>query len=69
MTAEFVKVGEEIEQGQTIATVGNTARFEIADEIHLHFEIKKDGNIYIWSEGKYVCLNEIIGRVDVGETY
>ena len=32
-------------------------------------EIKKDGNIYIWSEEKYVCLNEIIGRVDVGETY
>ena len=32
-------------------------------------EIKKDGSIYIWSEGKYVCLNEIIGRVDVGETY
>ena len=32
-------------------------------------EIKKDGNIYIWSEGKYVCLNEIIGRVNVNETY
>lgn len=32
-------------------------------------EIKNDGNIYLWSEGKYVCLNEIIGRVDVGETY
>ena len=32
-------------------------------------EIKNDGNIYIWSEGKYVCLNKIIGRVDVGETY
>lgn len=32
-------------------------------------EIKSDGNIYLWSEGKYVCLNEIIGRVDVGETY
>lgn len=52
LTAEFVKVGEQIEQGQTIATVGNTARFEIADETHLHFEIKKDGinvdpNIYI----------------------
>lgn len=52
LTAEFVKVGEKIEQGQTIATVGNTARFEIADETHLHFEIKKDGinvdpNIYI----------------------
>lgn len=29
-------------------------------------EIKNDGNIYIWSEGKYVCLNVIIGRVDVG---
>ena len=40
LTAEFVKVGEEIEQGQTIATVGNTARFEIADETHLHFEIR-----------------------------
>lgn len=52
LTAEFVSVGEDIEQGQTIATVGNTARFEIADETHLHFEIKKDGinvdpNIYI----------------------
>lgn len=32
-------------------------------------EIKNDGNIYIWSEGEYVCLNEIIGRVDVRETY
>ena len=32
-------------------------------------EIKNDGRIYIWSEGHYVCLNEIIGRVDVNETY
>lgn len=32
-------------------------------------EIKNDGRIYVWSEGKYVCLNEIIGRVDVNETY
>lgn len=52
LTAEFVKIGEEVKQGQTIATVGNTARFEIADETHIHFEIKKDGinvdpNIYI----------------------
>lgn len=44
LTAEFVSVGEEVKQGQTIATVGNTATFEIADETHLHFEIKKDGN-------------------------
>lgn len=52
LTAEFVKVGEEVKQGQTIATVGNTARFEISDETHIHFEIKKDGinvdpNMYI----------------------
>lgn len=52
LTAEFVTIGEEVKQGQTIATVGNTATFEIADETHLHFEIKKDGenvdpNIYI----------------------
>lgn len=52
LTAEFIQVGEEIKQGQTIATVGNTARFEIADPTHIHFEIKKDGlnvdpNIYI----------------------
>lgn len=32
-------------------------------------EIKNDGRIYIWSEENYVCLNEIIGRVDVNETY
>lgn len=43
LTAEFISIGEEVKQGQTIATVGNTARFEIADETHLHFEIKKDG--------------------------
>lgn len=42
LTAEFVKEGEEIKQGQTIGTVGNTATFEIADEYHLHFEILKD---------------------------
>lgn len=42
LTAEFIEEGEEVEQGQTIATVGNTATFEIADEAHLHFEILKD---------------------------
>lgn len=52
LTAEFITVGEEVKQGQTIATVGNTATFEIADETHLHFEMKKDGenvdpNIYL----------------------
>ena len=42
LTAEFIEEGETVEAGQTIATVGNTATFEIADESHLHFEIIKD---------------------------
>ncbi|MCI8361986.1 MAG: M23 family metallopeptidase [Clostridia bacterium] len=46
LTAEFVKEGEKVKQGQTIGTVGNTAAFEIADDPHLHFEILKD-NKYI----------------------
>lgn len=45
LTAEFVKEGEEVEKGQTIATVGETASFEIADETHLHFEMYKDGEV------------------------
>ena len=43
LTTEFVQEGEEVEKGQTIATVGDTASFEVADEPHLHFEIYKDG--------------------------
>ena len=43
LTAEFVVVGEKVQQGQTIGTIGNTASFEILDEPHLHFEIQKDG--------------------------
>ncbi len=43
LTAEFVVEGEKVKQGQTIGTVGTTATFEISDEPHLHFEIKKDG--------------------------
>lgn len=46
LTAEFVKEGEKVKQGQTIGTVGNTATFEIADDAHLHFEIMKD-NEYV----------------------
>lgn len=42
LTAEFIKEDEQVKQGQTIGTVGNTATFEIADESHLHFEILKD---------------------------
>lgn len=52
LTAEFIKEDENVKQGQTIGTVGNTAAFEIADEYHLHFELVKNGlyldpNLYI----------------------
>ena len=52
LSTEFIEVGEEVEAGQTIATVGNTAAFEIADPTHLHFEILIDGesvdpNLYL----------------------
>ena len=43
LTAEFVVAGEEVTQGQTIGTVGNTASFESSMECHLHFELIKDG--------------------------
>lgn len=43
LTTEFIKEGEFVEKGQTIATVGETASFEILDENHLHFEMYKDG--------------------------
>ena len=44
LTAEFVVEGEEVKQGQTIGTVGNTASFESNMEPHLHFEILQNGN-------------------------
>lgn len=43
LTAEFVVEGEEITQGQTIGTVGNTSSFESSMESHVHFELLKDG--------------------------
>lgn len=43
LTAEFVVEGEEVTQGQTIGTAGNTAAFESSMECHLHFELLKDG--------------------------
>ncbi|MDO5557854.1 MAG: M23 family metallopeptidase [Clostridia bacterium] len=51
LTAEFIVEGEEVTQGQSIGTVGNTATFEIADPTHLHFEILQnsipvDPNLY-----------------------
>lgn len=43
LTTEFVTEDENVEKGQSIGTVGNSAVFEIADEPHLHFEMIKDG--------------------------
>lgn len=43
LTTEFVQSGETVEKGQTIATVGDTASFEVLDEPHLHFEMYLDG--------------------------
>lgn len=43
LTTEFVQIGENVEKGQTIATVGDTASFEILDEPHLHFEMYING--------------------------
>lgn len=44
LTAEFVKEGEVVKQGQTIGTVGNSAVFEVSEDSHLHFELIKDGS-------------------------
>lgn len=43
LSTEFISEGETVERGQTIATVGESSSFEIADEAHLHFEMTKDG--------------------------
>ena len=50
LTTEFVSEGQTVEKGQTIATIGESSSFEIADEPHLHFEMYKDG----------VCINPTI---------
>ena len=42
LSSEFVVEGEDVKQGDSIGTVGNTAAFEITDEPHLHFELLKD---------------------------
>ncbi len=44
LSAEFVKEGETVTQGQTIGTVGNSAVFESGEDNHLHFELLKDGS-------------------------
>lgn len=38
-----VKQGDKITKGQEIGKVGSSARFEIAEDAHVHFELLKDG--------------------------
>ncbi len=38
--AAFVKVGDTVKRGDRIGTVGDTSISELADESHLHFEVK-----------------------------
>lgn len=42
LTTEFVTEGKNVKKGDTIATIGESASFEILDESHLHFEMYKD---------------------------
>lgn len=38
-----VKVGQSLATGDLIGQVGDTANYEIADDPHLHFEVRRDG--------------------------
>lgn len=38
-----VKVGDSVKRGDVIGTVGDTSLSELADEVHLHFEITVNG--------------------------
>lgn len=39
-----VKKGDKLNRGDVIGSVGKTASFEISDDYHLHFEIKRNGD-------------------------
>ncbi len=43
LVSASVKVGEQVQQGQTIGNVGKTASIESAEGAHLHFELFVDG--------------------------
>lgn len=40
----LAETGDEVKQGDTIGSIGDTALFESLEETHLHFEMTKDGN-------------------------
>ncbi len=59
--AAFVSVGSKVASGERIGTVGYTAIFEIADEPHLHFEMKSNNKVldplaHISEESKQTSL-------------
>lgn len=43
LVSASVKVGDKVQQGQTIGNVGKTVSIEAADGAHLHFELFVDG--------------------------
>ena len=62
-----VKVGDVVEQGDVIACVGDSAISEIADEPHVHFELKINGSSvnpldYITEDSKEASLGIVSGE-------
>jgi len=43
LSETLMKVGDNVNGGESIAIAGNTSRLESAEGIHLHFEVFKDG--------------------------
>ena len=56
-SAEGKTVGAKVTMGQTIGAVGDTSLVEIAEEPHLHFEIKVDGQYA--DPLDYIAVSEI----------
>ena len=48
----LAETGDEVTQGQTIGSVGDTAIFESLDETHLHFAMTRDGELV--DPGEYI---------------
>ncbi len=64
-----VKAGDKVKQGDLLAKVGDTTIIELADEPHLHFEIKlNDVSVnpldYITEESKSASLGIVSGDTD-----
>ena len=41
--SKMLQVGDQVQQGDKIGTIGDTSLFELADEPHLHFEVVYKG--------------------------